>query len=246
MVREIDLRQHGVALVDDDLYAELAPYRWYYADKRGVFRVQKRPPPHRTIYLHRVITGAPDGYFVEHIDGDKRNNQRANLRLVTRAQSIRARHADPPISRTGYRGVSGCADGRYEAHIRYERRKVIIGRYPTAIAASFAYDAVARRIDPRIPLNHPGAADHDAERETTQWELAVAVEAVGGKHGSLVLAFDEPPHRLKVRRLELPNFTRIGSHLRVLRSHDGQRVLQVVPDPVAGTLARLSAATPSR
>lgn len=39
------------------------------------------------IYLHRYITGAPDGMFVDHINGNKLDNRSCNLRVCTMAQN---------------------------------------------------------------------------------------------------------------------------------------------------------------
>jgi len=44
-----------------------------------------------TVYLHRLITGAPEAMVVSHLDGDGLNNTRANLEVVT--QSVNAARA---------------------------------------------------------------------------------------------------------------------------------------------------------
>lgn len=45
----------------------------------------------RVGYLHRFILLAPDGFEVDHINGDRSDNRRCNLRLATRAENIQYR-----------------------------------------------------------------------------------------------------------------------------------------------------------
>lgn len=61
-------------------------------------------------YLHRIIMKAPDGVHVDHINGDGRDNRKANLRLCDRSLNMaNARRLPGP---SGYIGVtknsSGC------------------------------------------------------------------------------------------------------------------------------------------
>ena len=40
-----------------------------------------------TVYLHRLITDAPEGLTVNHLDGDGLNNTRSNLRVVPQSET---------------------------------------------------------------------------------------------------------------------------------------------------------------
>lgn len=42
----------------------------------------------KNIYLHREIMNCPDGFVVDHIDGDGLDNRRRNLRIVTQAENL--------------------------------------------------------------------------------------------------------------------------------------------------------------
>jgi len=136
---EIPLRNRARDVVAyaviDDRDAHLAKHRWHrtshgYAG-RGVHRGPGLSP--RCIKMHREIMVAMAGVLppllqVDHIDGDRLNNRRSNLRLVTKAeqmQNVRARASTSP-----YRGV--CWDGTYLkwlAQAQVARRNHFLGYF---------------------------------------------------------------------------------------------------------------------
>lgn len=59
----------------------------------------------KTQYLHRLIMNAPAGMDVDHINGDRSDCRRSNLRVCTRTGN--AQNSKKPITNTsGYKGVS--------------------------------------------------------------------------------------------------------------------------------------------
>lgn len=98
---------HGWALVDPD-DAHLAVYRWSLNDGGYAVRyVARGDGRYRQERMHRIILGlAPgDPRQVDHINGRRLDNRRANLRIVTTQQQSQnmAAHSD---ARSPYRGVS--------------------------------------------------------------------------------------------------------------------------------------------
>ena len=62
-------------------------------------------------YIHRMITNAPKGKYVDHINRDTLDNRRENLRVGGQADNAR----NTPLrksNRSGYRGVYQETDGR--------------------------------------------------------------------------------------------------------------------------------------
>jgi len=125
-VKEIQLTQGYVALVDDEDYPLVSQYKWYARIKkrkdstvRGVYAARNTYPYSREqsrkmgkiiivklMFMHRLILGLTDGSLeVDHIDGDGLHNWRSNLRTATTAQN---RHNSPaPVDNTsGFKGVS--------------------------------------------------------------------------------------------------------------------------------------------
>lgn len=97
----------------------------------------------RHVYLHRMITGAPDGFHVDHVNGDGLDCRDENLRVVPPQHNSWNRDGNPGAS--GYIGVTGHGR-RWRARITLangDRRTV--GNFNTAYEAALAYDAAALR-----------------------------------------------------------------------------------------------------
>lgn len=94
--------------------------------------------------LHREVVSAPNGAIVDHINHDKADCRKTNLRLANDAQSVRnrkkLRRGGNPAS--AYIGVHRNGAG-WIARIVIDGRRVSVGTYPTEHAAAQAYDAAA-------------------------------------------------------------------------------------------------------
>jgi hypothetical protein len=87
------------------------------------------------IYIHRSI---PEGMEIDHIDGDKRNNSIANLRLATPVDN--ARNCGPRAhNKLGVKGVTKTKYGTYYARIKVHGREINLGYYKSLDEASAAY-----------------------------------------------------------------------------------------------------------
>jgi hypothetical protein len=93
-------------------------------------------------YLHRVILAAPEGFEVDHIDGNRLNNTRANLRVVPHKANMRNMLGKK-------RGVY--AEGaRFRSAITVDYRQIHLGTYDTREEAHAAYAAAKKRYHPEI------------------------------------------------------------------------------------------------
>ena len=84
-MKRLPLSQGKFALVDDEDYDRLAVHKWSctrggYAVRRRRAHEPKTTPP--MIYMHHIIIERPAGSQIDHINRDRLDNQRANLRAV--------------------------------------------------------------------------------------------------------------------------------------------------------------------
>ena len=106
----------------------------------------------RTALFHREILRAPKGLQVDHVNGDKLDNRKENLRLVDQSQNqtnTPKRAHKSGFTHSRYKGVSKAKSGWVARH-----GKNYLGWYTTEVAAARAYNrAVIEKFGPRMFLN---------------------------------------------------------------------------------------------
>jgi hypothetical protein len=102
-------------------------------------------PTFRTVQMHRVLMGEPDGLDVDHEDGNGLNNTRDNLRPATRPQNQHnARTRSDNTS--GYKGVYWSnREGVWKAQIRINGRRKYLGRHDTPEDAYASYCEASKK-----------------------------------------------------------------------------------------------------
>lgn len=95
--------------------------------------------PDRNMLMHRVITDCPDNMQVDHINGEKLDNTRENLRIVTAHQNSMNRRINSN-SNTGYKGVYWHKrDKKFVVVVKFHGKKYFSGRFNNAEEAHEAY-----------------------------------------------------------------------------------------------------------
>ena len=140
-MREIPLTQGKVAIVDDADYAAVSQYAWHFNACTG-YAGRRDWQAKRYVLMHRYIMAAPQGMEVDHINGDKLDNRRSNLRLATTLQNSH-NTASQKGARSGYKGVS-VYDNRFYVRIMVEGKNTYYGRYSDERTAARIYDYAAR------------------------------------------------------------------------------------------------------
>ena len=130
-------------LVDNEDHAMLATRKWYitgggYAKTSIWDRKERR---NRNIAAHKIILWAPRELVVDHIDGNKLNNQKNNLRACTVAQNSR-NSRKRARNKSGFKGVSR-KNSRWSVQISIDGKSRRIGSFDTPEEAHEAYKAAA-------------------------------------------------------------------------------------------------------
>lgn len=150
IMKEIQLTQGQVALVDDEDFEILLQWKWCAQKKRlgsGFYakRGTKVNRKSRNLFMHRYILNLQKGQMVDHRDGNGLNNQKSNLRLCTHSQNLcnAKRHKN---NTSGFRGVS--LDKRcqkWHAQINMNGVTHSLKYFSTPQEAAIAYNNAAKK-----------------------------------------------------------------------------------------------------
>ena len=136
----IKLTRGKETMVDDDIYELIKDQKWHCTSED--YAIRNLPIEYRQeqkkIRLHQLVLGFPDS-IIDHIDGNKLNNQRKNLRLCNESQN-RMNSRLSKNNSTGYRGVWKTINNNFTARVKCCGKDYYLGRFKTAILAAKAYD----------------------------------------------------------------------------------------------------------
>jgi hypothetical protein len=141
--RWIPLGRGFFTLVDEEDYASVCDITWGM-DDYGYARtlVRNNNGKAKLLRLHTLILPRTDSsLFVDHINTDKLDNRKSNLRLVTRGQNNA--NVGPKRGRK-YKGTHKIFN-RWKAQINKDGKTIHLGMYATEEDAARAYNEAARR-----------------------------------------------------------------------------------------------------
>lgn len=144
----------GWARVNSEDYERVVCIHWQMAGgyaKGFPFGTRERLSMHR--FVLGLKQGDAPGLFVDHINGDRLDNRRENLRLVTPSGNSQNRIA-PTAGVSRFRGVSR-NETSFLARGQVDRRAVHIGSFPTELEAAIAAQTWR---DEHMPLSQPDPA----------------------------------------------------------------------------------------
>lgn len=96
--------------------------------------------------IHQIIMRPPAGMYTDHINGDRLDNRRSNLRFVTPGQN-RTNSAAKRTNASGYKGVVRSQfDDRWVAKIYPDSKPLVIGYFDNPVDAARAYDSKAKEL----------------------------------------------------------------------------------------------------
>jgi hypothetical protein len=140
----IPLNQGKVTIVDAADYDFLMQWKWYCSTLGYAVRMMEKAKPRKIVWMHRVIMQTPKGMETDHINTDRLDNRRSNLRVCTLAENQRNKKKKQGLS-SRYKGVSWIKrDCVWRAQIEKNNNNKHIGNFSTEIEAALAYDNAAK------------------------------------------------------------------------------------------------------
>ena len=140
-MKKIKLTQGKSTLVDDEDYEWISKLKWRYASNGSAVRNSSRHlGAQKVLQLHRIIMNAPDGLVVDHINGDRLDNRKQNLRVCSQSQNSMNRSVATNNS-CGYKGVYfHKGKQKWYAHITCNGKQKHIGAFSAPEDAARAYN----------------------------------------------------------------------------------------------------------
>lgn len=128
-MKKIYLNKEKYTLVDDSDLEYLIHFKWRFNTTGYATRT------FCSISMHRVIMKAQKGEYVDHINGDKLDNRKSNLRLVSNQQNCwNTKKRKRPY------GVCKTKHGTWRAYCRDEGKQKSLKWWKTKEDAMKAYD----------------------------------------------------------------------------------------------------------
>jgi len=164
-MKKISLTQGKFAIVDDEDFDLISQQKWHFI--KGGYAVRRSGTPKQTIYMHRYINKTPNTLHTDHINGNKLDNRRKNLRTVTPAQNHHNRKKGGGRD-TGYKGVSYWKSKKGAESVRgyicTGGKYIHLGHFANLKFAAIAYDVAARKMFGKYArLNFPNISLKKAE-----------------------------------------------------------------------------------
>ena len=147
MSRLIPLKKDKFSIIDETDFEYLSQWNWTcsyngYAWRRISLGYPNGKRKRAIVFMHRAIMNPAADMQVDHINGDKLDNRRCNLRICTQSQNLANM-----ISVTGtskYKGVYwSSTQKKWVAQIVLDKKAKYLGCFDSEEAAASCYDLAA-------------------------------------------------------------------------------------------------------
>jgi hypothetical protein len=144
-MKEIPLTKGKVAIVDDEDFEHYSKFNYYTHSEGYAVREEWNGGNKKRFRMHREIMNTPKGMDTDHINGDRLDNRRENLRICTRSENLRNSRKRPGNS-SDYKGVSFFKPTQsWRSYINFEGKQHSLGYYNTPEEAAIRYNEAAKK-----------------------------------------------------------------------------------------------------
>ena len=145
-MKKIPLTQGKFAIVDDDDFERLNCHKWHLSSQGYARRFDGGRKKQSCIYMHRVIINTPNNLLTDHINGNKLDNRKSNLRVCNNSQNV----ANRSLMRNNTSGLVGVSytnknkTNPWVAKIKIDNKRIHIGYFRSKKEAHAAYSAISK------------------------------------------------------------------------------------------------------
>ncbi len=142
----ISVNPNHYAIIDDSDALTVLRHKWHYVNGYATTAIYRpETQSQQTLSMHRMIMGSPTGLEVDHINGDRLDNRRENLRVCSHANNASSKRRG--LNNTSrYKGVAWVKSrAKWMAYIQPKGRLINLGYYKNRHDAALAYNRAAQK-----------------------------------------------------------------------------------------------------
>lgn len=142
-MKKIKFAKNKFAIVDDNFYEKLKYLHWYLDNYGYPYTIQVVDGKQKNIRMHKMILKISKEMGTDHINNNKLDNRRCNLRECSQKENLRNKSIGKNNT-TGYKGVYYCKSRQtYQAHITVNWKHKFLGTFDDKIEAAKVYNSAA-------------------------------------------------------------------------------------------------------
>lgn len=143
-MKKLRLSNGSVTLLDNEDFELVKNMIWHEATNGYAVNTSTK---FTTIYLHRLVTKAIKGDITDHINGNKLDNRKKNLRLCGTEGNARNRGKGKGLTSSVFKGVSWHpTQKQWRARVKIDGSEVMIGFFSNERSAARAYNKLASKL----------------------------------------------------------------------------------------------------
>lgn len=167
---------HGEeTLVDTEDYEELNQYKWSLSSHGYASRPITVDGKKTSVSMHRQINKTPDGFQTDHINRNRLDNRKENLRTVTWSEN-QLNTGLRTDNTSGEKGISKKGN-KWQVHLRRDKKRYFLGNFDTMKEAVIVRDSFDTK--PSVSL----APENDVETLTLEPCTVETAITMLKKHG---------------------------------------------------------------
>ena len=147
-MKYIKLTQGKRSIIDDEDFKRVSQYKWHFHSTGYAF-THARNTKDKKLRLHRFILNPPKTILIDHINRDKLDNRKENLRFATKQQNGMNSGKKRKFTSSIYKGVQldkRAVQKNYPSIWVARLANKHLGHYQTEKDAAKAYDLKAKEL----------------------------------------------------------------------------------------------------